>query len=237
MVALTAMGAAQLKGLKNTQRFPQIMRAPILDGFTDSEKYEIINEARLLFFREAGDFLHQDVVPDAMYIVAQGQAEVVFITDRGARSPVLLANVGMTLGVTETIGDLPCAASCRASAGSCLLMLEKSTVHRLIRDLRFLRNIARNMHEVMIRYNNFRAAEKDLPVSQRVAHYLLELRSSDNSIRHSQAFLGEAVGCSRQTINKILGRMRSSGVVTIEKGVIHIEDPDALKHWADHDEG
>ena len=237
MATLTAMGAAQLKGIKNAQRFPQIMRAQIFDDFSESEKQELINDARLLFFREAGDFLHQDVVPEGIFIVAQGQAEIIFITDRGARSPLLLANVGMTLGVTETIADLPCAASCRATAGSCLLLIEKPTVHRLMRDPRFIRNVARNMHEVMVRYNNFRAAEKDMPVSQRVAHYLLELRSSDNVIRQSQAFLGDAVGCSRQTIDKILGRMRTSGVVNIEKGVIRIIDPDALQHWADHDEG
>jgi len=89
------------------------------------------------------------------------------------------------------------------------------------------------MYEAMLRFNSFRSAEKDMNAPQRIAHYLLQLRYADNTVRQSQSFIADTVGCSRQTVNKNLGRMRRDNVITIEKGVIQIKSEDVLLQWID----
>lgn len=221
------------RGIRNSLRFPQLMRSEIFDGFSEIEKIRLIDAARMQYFPEATDFIHQDQVPLGLYLVAQGQVEICYLSPAGTRTPLLIANVGMTLGGIECLANKTAAASGRATAGSCVLLIEKAQLSDLTTDPRFVRNLAAHMYEAMLRFNMFRSAEKDMNVPQRLAHYLLQLRYSDNSVRHSQTFIADTVGCSRQTVNKNLGRMRRDGVITIEKGVIQIKSEDVLLQWID----
>ncbi len=226
-------GSVALGGMRNSIRFPQLMRAPLFDGYSDEEKACLLDAAWPHFYRQGTDVLLQDEGAPGVFMVAQGQAEVIYMSASGASSPLLIARVGMSLGLAEALSELPCAATCRAAAGSCMLFFETETIFELAKDRRFIRNVARNMQEAMRRYNQFRAAEKDMTVAQKVAYYLLELQGADNRIRHSQGFLADAVGCSRQTVNKMLGILRSDGIVSVDKGVIHILSTEALMDWKD----
>lgn len=209
------------------------MRTAIFDGFSELEKIRLIDAARMQYFPEATDFIHQDQVPLGLYLVAQGQVEISYLSAIGTRTPLLIANVGTPLGVIECLANKFAAASARATAGSCVLLIEKSLLADLISEPRFVSNLAGHMYEALLRFNMFRSAEKDMTVPQRIAHYLLQLRYADNTVRQSQSFIADTVGCSRQTVNKNLGRMRRDNVITIEKGVIQIKSEDVLLQWID----
>lgn len=201
--------------------------------FLNSRKSGIIDAARMQYFPEATDFIHQDQVPLGLYLVAQGQVEISYLSAIGTRTPLLIANVGTPLGVIECLANKFAAASARATAGSCVLLIEKSLLADLISEPRFVSNLAGHMYEALLRFNMFRSAEKDMTVPQRIAHYLLQLRYADDTVRQSQSFIADTVGCSRQTVNKNLGRMRRDNVISIEKGVIQIKSEDLLLQWID----
>ena len=209
------------------------MRSAIFDGFSEIEKIRLIDAARMQYYPEATDFIHQDQVPLGLFLVAQGQVEVSYLSAIGTRTPLLIANVGMPLGIIECLANKTAAATARATAGSCVLLIEKSQLADLVTDPRFVSNLSRHMYEAMLRFNSFRSAEKDMNAPQRIAHYLLQLRYADNTVRQSQSFIADTVGCSRQTVNKNLGRMRRDNVITIEKGVIQIKSEDVLLQWID----
>ena len=209
------------------------MRTAIFDGFSELEKIRLIDAARMQYFPEATDFIHQDQVPFGLYLVAQGQVEISYLSAIGTRTPLLIANVGTPLGVIECLANKFAAASARATAGSCVLLIEKSLLADLISEPRFVSNLAGHMYEALLRFNMFRSAEKDMTVPQRIAHYLLQLRYADDTVRQSQSFIADTVGCSRQTVNKNLGRMRRDNVISIEKGVIQIKSEDLLLQWID----
>ncbi len=209
------------------------MRTAIFDGFSELEKIRLIDAARMQYFPEATDFIHQDQVPLGLYLVAQGQVEISYLSAIGTRTPLLIANVGTPLGVIECLANKFAAASARATAGSCVLLIEKSLLADLISEPRFVGNLAGHMYEALLRFNMFRSAEKDMTVPQRIAHYLLQLRYADDTVRQSQSFIADTVGCSRQTVNKNLGRMRRDNVISIEKGVIQIKSEDLLLQWID----
>ncbi len=209
------------------------MRTAIFDGFSELEKIRLIDAARMQYFPEATDFIHQDQVPLGLYLVAQGQVEISYLSAIGTRTPLLIANVGTPLGVIECLANKFAAASARATAGSCVLLIEKSLLADLISEPRFVSNLAGHMYEALLRFNMFRSAEKDMTVPQRIAHYLLQLRYADDTVRQSQSFIADTVGCSRQTVNKNLGRMRRDNVISIEKGVIQIKSEDLLLQWID----
>lgn len=80
----------------------------------------------------------------------------------------------------------------------------------------------------MHRDNEFKAIDQFQPVEQKIASYLWHLSAATSVVKVSQSYLAEVVGCSRQTVNKVLGRFRDAGTITIRKEEIEILNSEAL---------
>ena len=59
--------------------------------------------------------------------------------------------------------------------------------------------------------------------------YLWEMSASRRTVEVSQQYLSMVVGCSRETINRKLQRLRDEGVLALERGCVTILDRDRLK--------
>ena len=47
-------------------------------------------------------------------------------------------------------------------------------------------------------------------------------------VRRNQSDVAEAIGCSRQTVNRVLGELRAKDIVKVNKGSIQILDREML---------
>ena len=74
-----------------------------------------------------------------------------------------------------------------------------------------VRNVMRYYVGRLRRDNHLKAVDQFLPVEQRVTSYLLHLSDANRVLRVSQSYLANAAGCSRQTVNRILGKLREGG--------------------------
>ena len=68
---------------------------------------------------------------------------------------------------------------------------------------------------------------------QRVARWLLGRCGDGRSPIHcTQDELGQAIGLSRETVNRHLGRLQLDGLVSLGRGCVTVLDPAALAAWA-----
>lgn len=70
----------------------------------------------------------------------------------------------------------------------------------------------------------------------RIVHWLLGRRrqiagSANRSVTVTQAELGRAVGCTRETVNKYLGLLEERGLVKVERRCIGVPDWEALARY------
>ena len=222
-----------VQNIRNSVRYPQLSRTPMFAGFDDVERVAIIDNARLIHLNAPKELLQQGEASPGMFIVAQGAVEISYLGPTGDRFPLLIATPGTCMGTTEALSGTLCTATCRATAGTSVLFIDKEVVTALAKHPLFISNYAAFMQATLARFNDLRAADKTLSVENRISRYLLDLMERNGTIRQSQSFIGEAAGCSRQTVNKAIGHMREEGILTVEKGVIHILDVTALERKAD----
>ena len=84
-----------------------------------------------------------------------------------------------------------------------------------------------------MRENRNRMADHYYSADQRIRLYLRQLTSdSDNAVRISQSQLGVVIGCSRQTVNKMLGELRDDGIIELGRNAVRVLDPARLADGA-----
>ena len=86
---------------------------------------------------------------------------------------------------------------------------------------------------ILERDNAGKSIDQHYTVEQRICSHLWQLSEQSKEIRQSQSYLATMVGCSRQTVNKELGILRDSEVITLSKGKITIHNRQALMERID----
>jgi CRP/FNR family transcriptional regulator, cyclic AMP receptor protein len=93
--------------------------------------------------------------------------------------------------------------------------------------------------QMMSNYSNEVVAELLIPETDRrivaVLLRLCERSSGEFSFRLSQAELGEMSNASRDTVNKLVGRLERGGLLTARYGRIAVADYNGLARWFDPD--
>jgi CRP-like cAMP-binding protein len=107
-------------------------------------------------------------------------------------------------------------------------MLQQSDVGRLLSLPQFSRNYAEQIYQNLHWANEFRVVDQYRSVDQRVCRYLISFADRSGMVRRNQSDVAEAIGCSRQTVNRVLGELRAKDIVKVNKGSIQILDREML---------
>jgi len=212
--------------MKNAVAYPHLLKARILSDLPAEDKASFLNrcEARICEFPEV--VLEQDRVPPGLFLVAHGRVDVVLVGDRGEQT--LLAHLGPceTVGEIECISGETCIARCRTQPLTTLLFCPTAVVYEFLRAPVFIRNIASVFRTRMAHDNAFKALDQHGSLEQRLFLRLRTMCDGRDRVRANQAELAEILGCSRQSVNKALGRLRSEGIIDVSKGQVVILEPD-----------
>ncbi len=214
--------------MKNSVRFPHMMNAQLLNDLPDDHKVAFLDSCAVRVFGEDTTILTQKENAAGLFLIAYGTIEVSFLSEDGNKSIIYHATQGEMLGAIEAIAERPCAASCTAFANTTVLFCATSLLFEQLKSPVFIRNIATVAHDVMVRDNMFKSVDQFYTVEQRICIYLRYLSTPNSKFSQSQSYLANAVGCSRQTVNKELGRLRDLDIIDLDKGVIWVKDRTAL---------
>jgi CRP-like cAMP-binding protein len=219
--------------MKNSVRFPHLRNCGLLNDLPNEDKAAFLDKCAVRVFDKDTAFLTQSDFTAGMFLIATGSVEVGFLNKDGNKSIIYHAGPNETLGVIEAIAERPCAATCLAFANSAVLFCPTPLLFEQLRSPVFIRNVAAATHDMITRDNMFKSADQFYSVEQRICLYLQYLSTQKFKFMQSQSYLANAVGCSRQTVNRELGRLRELNIVDVSKGVISVLDHAALVNRID----
>lgn len=214
--------------MKNSEKFPDLLNCALLDDMPVTEKAAFLDQCIAKQHTKATEILTQGELPSGIYIIAAGTAEISFITPNGNRAIITHLGTGEAMGEAEVIGQLPCVATAVAPVGTTTLLCPNSRIRTVMQSEFFIRNVARTYVGRMLRDNQFKAIDQFQPVEQRISSYLWHLSTADPVVRVSQSYLANVAGCSRQTVNRVLGRLRDDGLIAIRKEEIEVLNAELL---------
>lgn len=215
--------------MMSSARFPHLLNAPILNDLPDDRKISFLDACSVRVFDKPTDILLQSEPAGGMFLIASGTVEVSFMSEDGNKSIIYHAGPGEILGAIEAIAEKTCAASCRAFANTSVLFAATALLFEQLKSPVFIRNFAINAHLTLTRDNTFKSVDQFYTVEQKICRYLLHLSSRNSKFTQSQSYLANAVGCSRQTVNRELGRLRELNIIDQTRGAIGVLDHSALE--------
>ncbi len=214
--------------MENCVEFPHLLKADIFEGLDVEFKKTFLNTCTAKVYRCPTMIYEQGEPADGMAIVAHGHVDVNFIGEDGREVFLVRAKVGNILGETEAISGEPCAASCRTSENATILHCSIVNLGVALQNPGFIRNVTRAFHKRLVYDNKGIHIAQFGAVGQRLRGYLYLLSESTHTIRETQSYLANMVGCSRQTINRELATLREAGLIAQSGSEITVLNREAL---------
>lgn len=106
-----------------------------------------------------------------------------------------------------------------------VLFCPTQVVFEFLRAPLFIRNVASVFRSRMAADNAVKAVDLHGSLDQRLFLRLRTLCDGRDRVRASQAQLAAMLGCSRQSVNKALGRLRANGIIDVSKGEVRLLRP------------
>jgi CRP/FNR family cyclic AMP-dependent transcriptional regulator len=176
----------------------------------------------------AGEVLFRRGEPGATaYVVAQGRVKISGDGRSGRELLLALVEPGALFGELALLDGQPRSATAAALAPTRLLTLHRRDVLALLRAhpdaaLGLLGELAARVR----RLNDSLEQRGALGLPARLARKLLEL--GDRAGELSQQELGDAVGVTRESVNKRLAAFAEAGLLALRRGRVTLLDRDGL---------
>lgn len=192
-----------------------------------------LKEATHRSFESPAEIMRQGAESNGMFLILSGHVDISVIDESGHQSNLVRAGQGDIIGELEALTGRPCLASCRTEKNCTLLQWAPGKLAIFLSNPEISRNIIGLSYDRLMIINQVRSLEHSAPVDRRIADCLLRMSVHDPLITQSQSYIAEAVGCSRQTVNRVLGKLRDAGLISLRKAKIEIHDRDSLARFFD----
>ncbi|WP_353471986.1 Crp/Fnr family transcriptional regulator [Salipiger sp. H15] len=210
--------------------FRPLLDCALLNDLSVEKKEAFLAECTVQHFEAPTDILRQGETTPVMYLIARGRVEVIYLDKQGNAAVLHVAGPGEVLGEVEGLSGTTCSSTCRTLPDALVLSASTELLLKHIPPALLLRNSAAIMQTRLTRDNELRAIAQFFSVEERLRMYLHQFTTEmHREARLSQSYLASMVGCSRQTINKLLGDLRRDGLIEIRRGAIVVIDRAALK--------
>lgn len=216
------------KFVKILSQFPAVIDAPLLRDVPIDDANAFLALCDVSFAEKATPLLTQGEMAEGVFLVVEGTIEISYVSPEGHRTIIAHDGPGRTLGAIEAVANHTCAASCVAFGGATVLRWAAADFVQQLQSPMFLRNFALLSLEMLRHDNASKAVDQFYTAEQRICRYLGKLAGENQMFRQSQSYLANAVGCTRQTVNKELSYLKDQGVIAISKGRVEILDHTGL---------
>lgn len=212
---------------------------PLFEDLPSSDLEIVAARVRERRYKEGDTIFHRHDPGVALYMIVKGTVKIHTDTHDGGESIIAILTEGEFFGELAVIDGDERSAHATTLEPAELLMLSRDDMHEILErypriSLRLLSTLAGRLRRTTEAYLAYSA----LDVNGRLALQLTRLAEqhgivTTNGVRidlHlTQTDLGSLVGASRESINKVLGRFRRAGYVTLdERGRITLKNQDAL---------
>jgi len=212
---------------------------PFFSGLDEAGLESVGRTVRSRRFRRGEVIFHQGDPGDALFIVMSGSIKISLPSDTGDEAILATLRPGDFFGELALLDGAPRSASASALTPTEAVILPRDRFRELIatetgfRDA-LLASIAGELRRLTTHVEELHF----LDITGRLAARLVRLAqeggtpAADGSIRlHTnltQADLAAMVGCTRQSVNKLLGQFTDDGLLRLERDGIVVTDLNGL---------
>ncbi|WP_207100762.1 Crp/Fnr family transcriptional regulator [Paracoccus shandongensis] len=213
--------------------YAPLFDSPIMSGLSRDQKHALLASCTLRSLKAPTYILRQGEPTTGSYFIASGRVEVGYVDASGNQVIVHMARPGEMLGEVEALSGRPCACSCLTLPDTTVLFCPAKALYAHVPSHILIPNLCTILHDRLMRENRNRTADHYYSADQRIRLYLRQLTSdTDNAVRISQSQLGVVIGCSRQTVNRMLGELRDKGIIELGRNAVRVLDRARLSDGA-----
>jgi CRP-like cAMP-binding protein len=210
--------------------------SPLLASISKQDLTALVREARPRIYR-AGEWLfHRGDPGDGIFAIVSGDVRIVLESSTGNQVVVRKLRDGDVFGELAVLDGQARTASAVAATPVRSLHIAKGRFLAWLRDhpaaaVSMLQHVA-----YRLRTTNEQVAEIGLlDVETRVRHHLAQRfhdapdgLTAGSRLRINQTECARQLGITRESVNKHLARLRTAGVIDVERGVVVLLDPGAF---------
>jgi len=212
---------------------------PLFSGLDEPAIARVARGLRRRRFRRGETIFHLGDPGDALFIVAGGIVKITLPSEAGDEAILATLQAGDFFGELALLDGAPRSATAIALEPTETLVLPRERFRELIAEEPAIRDallaaLARELRRLTIHVEELHF----LDIAGRLAANLARLadeqgvRLADGAIRLAapltQSDLASMVGCTRQSVNKLLGVFVDDGLIRLERESIVIVRPEGL---------
>jgi CRP/FNR family cyclic AMP-dependent transcriptional regulator len=207
----------------------------ILDELDEAERRDVLSRMPRKRFAKGEVVFHEGDPGDVVHLIVKGHVSVRVTTPQGETAVLRVMGPDEMFGEYVLISPGPRSATVTALDQLETKCLGREDFHRLRADHPSLDALL--LDGAIREIRRLSAALLDalyLPVTQRVLRRLLEIAvlygaDEGQAVPLSQTDLAGLAGVTRQTTNRVLAEVQTSGAIRLKRGSIEIRDVAALR--------
>ncbi len=207
------------------------------------EKYEmdaflnrnLLAALRLFRFPKHASIFIEQAEPTYLYFLVQGQLQCTHFHMNGKPAVIALTEPFAAIGDLEIMNNVPVYSSVIATRPVELLGIAAPVVNRYgAEDARFLRFLVDQLREKLYRSNSIQATQV-LPVSARLATYILSLPGDGDIPLPDKESLASMLGTTARHLNRVLRELIDAGALEGGYRTLRVADRIMLQEAAELD--
>jgi CRP-like cAMP-binding protein len=220
-----------------------LSKAPLFAGVDAAALGELSRRAGTRRLAADQPLFHKGDPGGELFGVLTGRLRVRGLAPDGRSAVFSYLDPGAVFGEISLVDEKPRSASIDAAAPSEVLVLHRSHFAALVRQHpQIAINLARLLATRLRRISDQTEDALLLAIPARLARRILGLSETYGkaagsgvqlAIRLPQHELGELIGATRESVNKLLRRWSEQEIIRLEQGVLTVLDPAALRDLAD----
>jgi CRP/FNR family cyclic AMP-dependent transcriptional regulator len=212
-------------------------RSSLLGRLPQGDLRELAGHAVKRAYRAGHELFRRGDESDGLYAIVSGTVRVHIETVEGGAVEVAVRGPGETLGELAALDGMPRSASATAQSDVTVLWVPADRFRAwLVRhphaSAGMLEQLAKRLREATDQVGELAL----LSIETRIARRLWRMLGGDGEApaagagaEVNQSELASALGVTRESVNKHLGRMKGAGIIEIAGGRVTLVLPDALR--------
>jgi len=172
----------------------------------------------------------QGEMPLGLWMLEAGELRISRLSSHGRNVVLEILEPGDLAGLASAVGDIPYETGSETSGDSRLRLLARADLMRVLQsDPESYAAVASMLaREVAAAHRWIGRTTLTRSGQARFAHFVLNATAPELA-RLTQTELARRIGISRETVSRIVGDLRESGVLSPQRGSIRVSDRDALE--------
>jgi CRP/FNR family transcriptional regulator len=220
-----------------------LSKAPLFAGVDAAALGELSRRAGTRRLAADQPLFHKGDPGGELFGVLAGRLRVRGLAPDGRSAVFSYLDPGAVFGEISLVDEKPRSASIDAAEPSEVLVLHRSHFAALVRQHpQIAINLARLLAARLRRISDQAEDALLLAIPARLARRILDLSEAYGkaagsgvqlAIRLPQHELGELIGATRESVNKLLRRWSEQKIIRLDQGMLTVLDPAALRDLAD----